>query len=90
MIKPFDTEREKQMRKAIDAQIEFGEVPMPSIQLDLKSRDDIVQILLGLQHLYCDPTHREEIFRLLDQLIPSHISREHGRPGMHLWQIWGV
>ena len=75
------------MRKNIDAQIEFGEVTIPSIQLDLKSRDDIVQILLGLQHLYCDPTHREEIFRLLDQLIPSHVSRERGRPGMHLWQI---
>jgi hypothetical protein len=87
MSKPFDTEREKQMRKAIETHVKFDGVTIPNIQFDLKSRDDIVQILLGLQHLYCNSTHREEIFRLLDQLIPSHVSREHGRPGMHLWQI---
>lgn len=75
------------MRKAIEEQIKFGEVTIPSIQFDMKSRDDIVQILLGLQHLYCDEAHREKIFVLLDQLIPSQVSREHGRPGMHLWQI---
>ena len=75
------------MRKAIEEQIKFSEVGIPNIQFDVKSRDDIVQILLGLQYLYCDKTHREEIFALLDPLIPAHVSREHGRPGMHLWQI---
>ena len=75
------------MRKAMEDQLQFGEVAIPSIQFDLKSRDDIVQILLGLQHLYCDPTCREELFRLLDQIIPTKISRDHGRPGMHLWKI---
>lgn len=75
------------MRKAIEQQTQFGEVDIPSIQFNMKSRDDIVQILLGLQHLYRDQTCREEIFSLLDQLIPTQISREHGRPGMHLWKI---
>ena len=75
------------MRKAIDNQLQFGEVAIPSIQFDMKSRDDIVQILLGLQYLYADPNCREELFGLLEQLIPSPISRDHGRPGMHLWQI---
>lgn len=75
------------MRKTIEEQIKFGEVDIASIQFNMKSRDDIVQILLGLPHLYRDQTCREEIFGLLDQLIPAQISREHGRPGMHLWQI---
>lgn len=75
------------MRKALEEQIKFGGVAIPSIQFDVKSRDDIVQILLGLQHFYCDETHREKILALLDQFIPSQVSREHGRPGMHLWQI---
>jgi hypothetical protein len=75
------------MRKAIENQLQFGEVVIPSIQFNLKSRDDIVQILLGLQHLYADSTCREELFGLLEQLIPSEISHDHGRPGMHLWRI---
>ena len=39
------------MRKAIEEQIKFGEVDISSIQFNMKSRDDIVQILLGLQYL---------------------------------------
>ncbi len=76
------------MRKAIEEQIKFGEVDISSVQFDMKSRDDIVKILLGLQYLYRDQACREEIFGLLDQLIPSQVSREHGRPGMHLWEIF--
>jgi len=75
------------MRKTIEEQIQLDEVDISSIQFNMKSRDDIVQILLGLQHLYRDQTCREEIFGLLDQLIPAQVSRDHGRPGMHLWQI---
>ena len=76
------------MRKAIEDQIEFGEVEIPNIQLNMKSRDDIVQILLGLQHLYADPNCQEELFGLLKKLMPSDISPDHGRPGMHLWNIF--
>jgi len=75
------------MRKAIKDQLEFGEVAIPSIQFNMKSRDDIVQILLGLQHLYADSSCREELFDLLKKLMPSDISPDHGRPGMHLWKI---
>lgn len=75
------------MRQSMEAQLQFGEVAIPSIQFNMKSRDDIVQLLLGLQHLYTDLTCRDEIFELLEQLIPSSISCDHGRPGMHLWKI---
>jgi hypothetical protein len=83
----FFTGRKQPMRKSIEEQIKFGEVDIASIQFNMKSRDDIVQILLGLQYLYRDQTCREEIFDLLAQLIPAQVSRDHGRPGMHLWNI---
>jgi IS5 family transposase len=40
------------MRIIINQQKQFGEVEIASIQLDPKSRDDIPQILRGLQHIY--------------------------------------
>ena len=59
------------MRKAIDEQIKFGEVDITSIQFSMKSRDDIVQILLGLQYIYQDQTCRDEIF---GHIVTSTIS----------------
>ena len=39
------------MRRVIDAQLKFGQVNIPDIKFDLKSRDDIPQVLKGLQCL---------------------------------------
>ncbi|MCU7879822.1 MAG: hypothetical protein KZQ66_09165 [Candidatus Thiodiazotropha sp. (ex Lucinoma aequizonata)] len=39
------------MRKVIDPQLQIGEQDIGAIRLDPKSRDDIPQILLGLQHI---------------------------------------
>ncbi|MCU7904084.1 MAG: hypothetical protein KZQ66_20635 [Candidatus Thiodiazotropha sp. (ex Lucinoma aequizonata)] len=39
------------MHKVIDPQLQIGEQDIGAIRLDLKSRDDIPQILLGLQHI---------------------------------------
>lgn len=40
------------MRQVQPKQLQLGEVDIASIQLDTHSRDDVPQILLGLQHLY--------------------------------------
>ena len=62
------------MRKAIEEQIKFGEVDITNIQFNMKSRDDIVQILLGLQYLYQDKTCREEIFALfIGKYLSGHL-----------------
>ena len=50
------------MRTVIDPQLQIGEQDVGSIQLDPKSRDDIPQILLGLQHIYLTSEIREPIF----------------------------
>ena len=40
------------MRTIINQQKQLGEVEIASLQFDPKSRDDIPQILRGLQHIY--------------------------------------
>ena len=43
------------MRVVRQVQIELGEIDISNIWIDPKSRDDIPQILKGLQHVYKDP-----------------------------------
>ena len=75
------------MRQVKPRQLQIGEVDIGSIELDHRSRDDVPQILLGLQHLYLDTAAQDVVFSLLEQAIPENISRTKGRPGMHLWKI---
>ena len=75
------------MRQIQPKQLQLGEVDISSIQLDIHSRDDVPQILLGLQHLYTDKKARDLIFALLEELLPDNVSSINGRPGMHLWRI---
>jgi hypothetical protein len=70
----------------------LGELPIGDIRLDPKSRDDIPKILLGLQYIYVTPTLREEVFAILQEVIPQRAdgkpaSRTLGRPGMEQWKI---
>ena len=62
----------------------LGEASIAEVQLDLDSRDEIPQLLRGLQHLYLTPPLRQEVFQILDRLIPEEIDRNTGRPGMVL------
>ena len=66
---------------------QLGEASIAEVELDPDSRDDIPQLLYGLQHLYITRTLREEVFRILDGLIPEEVDRNTGRPGMALWRI---
>jgi len=75
------------MRKAIENQLKIGQVDISSIQIDIHSRDEIPQLLLGLQSLYSDRDLRNEIFDILKGIIPQNIDTGNGRPGMALWQI---
>ena len=68
--------------------MEIGEVGIKNISFDLSSRDDIPQLLMGLQHIYVTPDVREEVFKILETMIPSEVSLKNGRPGMDLWKIF--
>ena len=81
------------MRQVIDPQLQFGEQDISAIRLDPKSRDDIPQILRGLQHIYVTPELREQVFAILTEVLtPSadgegSVSPDTGRPGMAQWKI---
>lgn len=73
------------MRATINDQLVLGEVNISQISFDPKSRDEIPQLLRGLQYIYCKPELRNSIFKLLEDNIPH--SRKKGRRGMELWKI---
>ena len=82
------------MRTIINQQKQLGEVEIASIQFDPKSRDDIPQILRGLQHIYTNPLLREKVFEILAEIIPNRVGKENqkascdlGRPGLEQWKI---
>ena len=75
------------MREVQKQQMDLGAVGIADIELDLKSRDDIPAILLGLQHLYSNQETRTVLFALLEEHIGPGTDRHVGRPGMALWRL---
>ena len=76
------------MRDIQATQAQLGELPIADIELDMKSRDDIPQLLRGLQYLYMHVELREAVFSLLKAHIQPNTSNDNGRPGMSLWTIF--
>ena len=76
------------MRQIQPRQLQLGETLIESIRFDLRSRDDIPQVLRGLQHIYSDPVSREIVFAHLKKLIPEDVDADNGRPGMVLWNVF--
>ena len=78
------------MRKVIDPQLKFGEQDIGAIHLDPKSRDDIPQILRGLQYIYTTPELSERVFSILQEVIPQgaegKANPDAGRPVMEQWE----
>ena len=75
------------MRQVLNNQIDLGEEDISKVEINLKSRDDIPKLLLGLQSIYADLETREELFKILEQL-QKNTSHKNGRPGMALWRIF--
>ena len=62
--------------------LRLDERPIGEIKIDVKSRDDIPALLLGLQHLYV--SCREELEALLRGHMTADRDLENSRPGMTL------
>ena len=75
------------MRKVMQPQRKLGQADIAQIEIDLRCRDEIPKVLLGLQYIYCNPGLREKVFDVLEELIPESINPDNGRPGMDLWRI---
>jgi IS5 family transposase len=80
------------MREVMKRQAELGELSIGSIVLDRKSRDDIPKLLVGLQYIYTHRELRDEVFGILQEVIPQRADGKNassalGRPGMDQWKI---
>lgn len=75
------------LRKTIEPQMTFGQTPIDQIKIDMRARDEIPKLLLGLQHIYCEKQLRQDIFDILETMIPDNVNPKSGRPGMDLWKI---
>ncbi len=42
------------MRKVIQPQRKLGQIDISKIEIDLRCRDEIPKVLLGLQQVYCN------------------------------------
>jgi hypothetical protein len=62
------------MRATTKLQMQLGELDIANIHLDPRSRDDIPQLLRGLQYLYTDKGLREKIFEVLAKLTPESVN----------------
>ena len=81
------------LRTVIQPQLKFGETDIAAIVIDPKSRDDIPQLLRGLQYIYTEVSLRQRIFAILEEVMPERAggkgkaSNKTGRPGMEQWKI---
>ncbi len=83
------------MRSVFHSQLNLGEEDIAKIKLDPKSRDDIPQLLAGLQYIYTHADVRQAVFNILAEVVPCRsgsensgkVSTDKGRPGMEQWRI---
>ncbi len=76
------------MRKTIEPRMKIGEIDIPSIRFDVRSRDEIPNIPRGSQSVYKDPVARKRPFEQLGRLVPENVDRSKGRRGMDLWEVF--
>ena len=72
------------MRKRFEPVLKLDATPINEVEINLKSRHQLPQLLLGLQHIFTDAELNAEIFEIMEQSI---VLETNGRPGMNLWEI---
>ena len=74
------------MRDRFKQQLELGGQMISEVEIDERSRDELPQLLSGLQYIFITKEMNEKIFDLLEKKILSG-KKSTGRPGMSLWEI---
>lgn len=75
------------MRKRFEQQTSIGQVLIEDVQIRLKSRDAIDELMAALQKIFLTPTYNEQIFEILESKLNKG-KKKTGRPGMDLWHIF--
>jgi IS5 family transposase len=76
------------MRQKFEEQLQLGQIDIGAIEFDLRSRDEIPKLLIGLQHIFTTPSYHDKVFEILESVIPEEVDKRKGRPGMDLWEIF--
>ena len=64
------------MRIVKNEQMKLGEVDISKIEFDLRSRDEIPQLLMGLQYIWCNHEIKEKVFEELEKVVPEKINKK--------------
>lgn len=75
------------MRKAMDRQQRLWCATVTEVELNSNCRDEIIPILIALQHVYSQPDLRDSILRLVAADVSRKTNRRRGRKGMDYWPI---
>lgn len=75
------------MRKALPQQGRLDCASVEDLRLNVKCRDEIVPILVALQHLYGDARLRAEIMDLVAADVNKDTQADCGRNGMDYWRV---
>ena len=75
------------MRKATDRQPRLDCQPVLSLQLNPNCRDEMIPILMALQHIYAQPALRDGILRAIARDVNGNSSHKLGRRGLDYWSI---
>lgn len=67
--------------------MKLGQVDISEIFIDPRHRDEIPQLLIGLQHVYRNPELKGKVFGILEEMAAARVDTGNGRPGMDLWRI---
>jgi IS5 family transposase len=75
------------MRKPFSDQQRLDCNSITGVKLNLNCRDEIVPILVALQHIYAKPKVRDAILKLIEQDVNGDSRQDIGREGFDYWQI---
>jgi len=74
------------MRKRFEQQQQLDSTPIGEVNLNVRTRHQLVPMLAALQYIFVTPSINESIFKLLEQKVVGD-KKETGRIGMSLWEI---
>lgn len=75
------------MRKSHSQQLRMDCVPIEKVALNFDSRDEIVPVLAGLQHLYSQIGLRTNVLQRIGDDVNENTRDDVGREGFSYWQI---
>ena len=75
------------MRQRFEQQLTLGQIPIADVEITIKCRDAVVELLAALKQIFITPEFNGKIFSVLESVLLSGKKRT-GRTGMDLWHIF--